>query len=91
MTLLSAIQATVGEQIGGCMYVQIEVGGKKLQAMVDTGADTVYMAKELIDEIRPSYKRRELMSRKSMQRAYQLMELLMMRTSKFNHEEVRST
>ena len=29
------------------MYVETEVGGKKLQGMVDTAAETVYMAKEL--------------------------------------------
>ena len=54
MSLLSAIQTKVGEQAGGRMYVETEVGGKKLQATVDTGADTVYMAKELADEIHPS-------------------------------------
>jgi len=51
MSLLSAIQTKVGEQPGGRMYVETEVGGKKLQATVDTGADTIYMAKELADEI----------------------------------------
>jgi len=39
------------------MYVETEVGGKKLQATVDTGADTVYMAKELTDEIHLPYKK----------------------------------
>ena len=34
-----------------------EVGGKKLQATVDTGADTVYMAKELADEIHLPYQK----------------------------------
>jgi len=51
MSLLSAIQTKVGEQLIGRMYVETEVGGKKLQTTVDTGADTVYMAKELADEI----------------------------------------
>jgi len=41
----------VGEQSGSCMYVETKVEVKKLQAMVDIGVDTVYMAKELTDEI----------------------------------------
>ena len=57
MLLLSAIQTKVEEQLGGRMYVETEVGGKKLQATVDTGADIVYMAKELADEIHLSYKK----------------------------------
>jgi len=40
---LSAIQTKVDEQSGGHMYVEIEVGGKKLQAKVDTAMNTVYM------------------------------------------------
>jgi len=39
------------------MYVETEVGGKKLQATVDTGADIVYMAKELVDKIHLPYKK----------------------------------
>jgi len=39
------------------MYVETEVGGKKLQAVVVTEADTVYMAKELADEIHLPYKK----------------------------------
>jgi len=39
------------------MFVDIEVEGKKLQATVDTGADTVYMAKELADQIHLPYKK----------------------------------
>jgi len=39
------------------MYVETEVGGKKLQATGDTVADTVYMAKELADEIHLPYKK----------------------------------
>ena len=57
MSLLSAIQTKVGEQTGGRMYVKTEVEGKKLEATVDTGADTVYMAKELADEMRLLYKK----------------------------------
>jgi len=56
MSLLSAIQTKV-EQTGGRMYIETEVEGKKLEATVDTGADTVYMAKELADEIRIPYKK----------------------------------
>jgi len=57
MSLLNATRTQVGEQPSGRMYVETEVGGKKLQATVDTGADTVYMAKELADEIHLSYKK----------------------------------
>jgi len=45
------IQTKVGEQLGGRMYAETKVGGKKLQAMVDTRAATMYMAKELADVI----------------------------------------
>ena len=45
MTLLCAICTRVGEQHSGCIYVETEVAGKKVQATVNTGADTVYMAK----------------------------------------------
>ena len=36
MSLLRAIQAKVREQTNGRMYVETEIGGKKLQATVDT-------------------------------------------------------
>jgi len=36
----------VGEQPNGRIYVETEVGGKKLQATVDIGMDIMYMAKE---------------------------------------------
>ena len=39
------------------MYVETEIGGKKLQVTVDTGADKVYMAKEIADEISLPYKK----------------------------------
>ena len=57
MSLLSAIQTKVGEQIGGCMYVKTEVEGNKLEATVDTGADTVYLEKEFVDKILIPYKK----------------------------------
>jgi len=37
------------------MYVETMINGKPLQAMLDTGADTVYMAKELAEEVGLSY------------------------------------
>ena len=37
------------------MYVETMINGKPLQAMLDTGADTVYMAKELAEEVGQSY------------------------------------
>jgi len=57
MSLLSAIQTKVGEQTGRRMYVETKVEGKKLEATVDTRADTVYMAKELANKIRLPYKK----------------------------------
>lgn len=61
--LLSAIQAKIEEQPRGKLVGLTDVrgdrnerGGKALKAMVDTGADTVYMAKDLADEIGLSYK-----------------------------------
>jgi len=41
MLLLSGIQTKVGEQTDGCMYVETEVKGKKLEATVDIGANTM--------------------------------------------------
>jgi len=37
------------------MYVETIINGKPLQAMLDTGIDIVYMAKELADELGLSY------------------------------------
>ena len=45
------------EQPSGCMYVETIVGGKKLQAMVDMGVDTVYIARELANKIHLPYKK----------------------------------
>ena len=39
------------------MYVETKIEGRKLEATVDTGADMVYMEKELADEIRLPYKK----------------------------------
>jgi len=36
MSLLSSIQTKVREQLGGRMYVETKVRGKKIQAMTDT-------------------------------------------------------
>ena len=47
MSLLSAIQTKMGKKLGGHMYVEIEVEGKKFQAMVDTGVDIVYWQRSL--------------------------------------------
>ena len=57
ISILSATQSNVGEQAGSRMCVDTEVGDQKLQATVDMGADKVYMAKELADEISQPYKR----------------------------------
>jgi len=51
LKLLNAIQAKVEGQPRGCMYVETIINGKPLQAMLDMGADTVYMAKELAKEV----------------------------------------
>jgi len=91
MSLLSAIQTKVGEQLGGRMYVETEVGGKKLQATVDTRADTVYVAKELADEIHLPYKKEGgLCQKESTRRACPSMKSHRVRTSKLDHEKVRS-
>ena len=50
----SAIQTKVREQPGGHIYVEVEVGGKKLQGKVDM---TIYTTKELADKINLSYKK----------------------------------
>jgi len=72
MSLLNAIQTKVGEQSSSRMYVETKVRGKKLQATVETGADTVYMAKELADKIHLPYKKE--MSKEVTRRAYPSME-----------------
>jgi len=51
LKLLNAIQAEVEGKPHGRMYVEAIINGKPLQAMLDTGVDTVYMAKELADEV----------------------------------------
>jgi len=56
ISLLSVIQSKVGEQVSNRMYVETKVGGKKLQATVDTRANKVYMATKLADEISLPYK-----------------------------------
>ena len=55
LKLLNAIQAKVEGRPRGRMYVETTINGKPLQTMLDTGADTVYMAKELADEVGLSY------------------------------------
>jgi len=37
------------------MYIESIINGKPLQVMLDTGTDTVYMAKELADKVCLSY------------------------------------
>jgi len=37
------------------MYTETIINGKPLQAMLNTGADMVYMAKELADQVDLSY------------------------------------
>lgn len=53
ISILGAIQSKVREQASGCMYLETEARGKKLQTTwtQDTGADTMYMVRELADEI----------------------------------------
>jgi len=59
---------------------------------VDTGADTVYVAKVLVDEIFLPYKRKKkAMSKELTQAAYRSMELLVMSIYKLGHEKIRST
>ena len=39
------------------MYIEIKVGGKKLQVMVEIGVDNVCMEKQLTDQISLPYKK----------------------------------
>ena len=55
LKLLNAIHAKVEKQPRGRMYVETLINDKSLQALFDTRADTVYMAKELADEVGLSY------------------------------------
>jgi len=55
LKLLNAIQAKVKAQSRGCIYVETIINGKLVQAMLDTGADTVYIDKQLTDEVSFSY------------------------------------
>ena len=57
------MQSKVGQQISGYMYIEIGVGGEKLQATVHTRVDTMYMANELVDEISLPYKKEKGESR----------------------------
>ncbi|XP_048231260.1 uncharacterized protein LOC125370291 [Ricinus communis] len=57
LRLLNAIQAKVEQKPRGRMYVETNIGGRSIQAMVDTRADTVYMAKEVADSIKLPYKK----------------------------------
>eukprot|EP00257_Ricinus_communis_P019332 XP_015578290.1 uncharacterized protein LOC107261709 [Ricinus communis] len=57
LRLLNAIQAKVEQKPRGLMYVETNIGGRSIQAMVDTGADMVYMAKEVADSIKLPYKK----------------------------------
>ena len=66
ISLLSAIQSKVEEQASGHMFVETDVGGKKLQVMVDTGADNVHMVKELADKISTPYEKENAMGRELM-------------------------
>jgi len=51
MTLLSTIQAKVGERLNSSMYVETEFWGKKVQVMMNTRVSTVCMVKEMVDKI----------------------------------------
>jgi len=57
ISLISVVQTKVGEQFGGRMYVEIEVEVNKFQVTMNTGADNVYIAKELVEEINLPYKK----------------------------------
>jgi len=57
MKLLNAILAKVEGQSCGCMYMKTIINGKPIKAMKDMRADTVYMAKELVDDVDLPYTR----------------------------------
>jgi len=51
MKLLNLIHAKMEGQHRGQMYMETITKGKPLKAMLDIGADMVYMAKELAEKI----------------------------------------
>ncbi|KAF2322832.1 hypothetical protein GH714_031229 [Hevea brasiliensis] len=57
LQLLSAIKAKVKGQNQGRMLVEAGVHGTPVVALVDTGADTIYMSTQLADEIRLPYEK----------------------------------
>ncbi|KAF2303678.1 hypothetical protein GH714_021160 [Hevea brasiliensis] len=57
LKLLSAIKAKVKGQNLGRMLVEAGVQGTPIVALVDTGADTLYMSTQLADEIKLPYEK----------------------------------
>lgn len=91
ISLISVVQTKVGEQFGGRMYVEIEVEVNKFQVTMNTGADNVYIAKELVEEINLPYKKERATWKELIQRVFQFMGLLEVLTFELGHGEVRST
>ena len=53
--LLSAIKAKEDQRLRGSMFVEAEVGGKSLKALVDTGASHIFMAEDVVKKIGLSF------------------------------------
>ena len=51
MKLLNMIQAKAKRQPCAHMYVETVINDKSLQVMLDTKVDTIYMEKELANEV----------------------------------------
>ena len=74
------------------MYVETEVGGKKLEATVDIGGGHwVYGQRSLLMKFAFLTTRRKAMSKELTLRAYRSMELLVTSTYKLGHGKIRST
>jgi len=71
------------------MYVETIINGKPLQAMLGTGVDMVYMAKELVENWACPTPRRSALSRGPMQEASPLRALLGVPSSKSASGEAR--
>ena len=90
MTLLSTIQTKVGKKPSGSMYIGTKFEGRKLQTIVDTRADIIYMEKELANEIDLPCKKKAYVKGVNAKNS-QSMELHMVLIFELGHKGVRST
>ena len=58
------MKAKEDQRLRGSMFVEAEVGGKSLKALVDTGASHIFMAEDVAKKIGlPMLRRRDLSRR----------------------------